>query len=163
MLRSFLLSFDNSNSHLEVCVTLMPRIVRFALVGTVCFFVQWGTMQCLHLVMHIFYADMVAFVVSAQLNFILSSRFTWRDRNGTRRILARWGKFNTSVILVASINAGILWLLVSYGFWHWSALIIASSVSILFTFSVNHFVVFRKENDGSPAQPGIFRAGIQRG
>ena len=143
-------------------MTLLTRIVRFALIGTICFFVQWCAMHVLQTVMHIIYAGLVAFLLSAQLNFVLSCAFTWRDRKSMDSSLASWTKFNTGTLLGVGINVGILYILVANGFWQWCALAVANAITTIFTFSVNHLIVFRKDSSENSAEPGIFCAGLQR-
>lgn len=144
-------------------MTQLSRIVRFALVGTVCFIVQWCTLLALHNVIHTFHASVIAFIVSAQLNFVLSNVVTWRDKQITQGHTLRWVKFNTSVLLAASINAGALWVFVECGFWLWSALILANSISTVFTFIVNSYIVYGKASDEQSTKFGVFRASLQRG
>lgn len=144
-------------------MTQLSRIVRFAMVGTICFIVQWCTMLALQNVIHTLQACIVAFIVSAQLNFVLSSVVTWRDQKNTQRQALKWVKFNTSVLLATGINAGALWVFVECGFWLWSALILANSISMVFTFIVNSHVVYGKANGAQTAKFGVFYASLQRG
>ena len=64
------------------------RTLRFALIGSFCFGVQYGT-ACLlvHAGAPWPAGNATAFFLSAQLNFLLSAAFTWRDRGVAGR---RW-------------------------------------------------------------------------
>lgn len=156
----FFTAFNNSNSHPGVCMSLPIRIVRFALVGALCFFVQWSLLRVLHQSMHIFYADVIAFLLSAQLNFVLSYAFTWQDRQYNEK-LVYWRNFNISALVAVGINAGALWVLVERGTWQWLALIIAIVTSTVFTFTVNHFMVFRKDRDENSTELGVLCTSVQ--
>src|SRR5690349_1166057 len=49
-------------------------------------------------------ANMVAFLIAAQLNFALSYLFTWRDRPTTRTPWQSWLMFHGSIAGMAVIN-----------------------------------------------------------
>lgn len=127
-------------------LSLIHRLIRFALVGVTCFLVQLGLLYLLESVLHLFIADALAFLMSAQLNFVLSQVFTWRDRRNTERLLMRWVKFNASALLsVTAVNVTVFWLLVEAGMPIWAAMFVANVASTVWTFLMNHFVVFKEE------------------
>lgn len=98
----------------------------------------------LHDFIHLYYADVVAFLVSAQLNFALSQSFTWKDRQHSEPLLARWVKFNANALLsVLVVNASVLWVLVGMDLTVWAAMLAANVASALWTFLVNHLLVFK--------------------
>jgi putative flippase GtrA len=100
--------------------------------------------------MHLYYADLIAFLLSAQVNFALSQVFTWGDRQHAEPLMARWTKFNASALISVSIvNAAVFWLLCETGVWVWLAMLIANVASTVWTFVVNHFVVFKAERKPS--------------
>lgn len=138
-------------------MTISTRIMRFALVGTLCFFVQWSILHALEEDMRIFYADIIAFMLSAQLNFTLSCVLTWSDRQDTP-ITRRWLDFNTSALCAVGINAAMLSILISIGAWQWMSLLIANLASTVFSFTVNHFIVFRKGSNERSNELGVFPA-----
>nr|WP_225952101.1 GtrA family protein [Mycobacterium sp. OAS707] len=139
----------------ETGLNFAPRIVRFAAVGMLCYTVQLGLMVCLEHSMHLYCADLIAFLLSAQLNFTLSQVFTWRDRLRGESLLVRWAKFNTSALIsVSIINAAVFWLLCETGLWLWLALLVANAASTVWTFLVNHFVVFKAERKPSSTVHG---------
>lgn len=49
-------------------------------------------------------ANVAAFLVAAQINFALSSRFTWRDRREGRGLRRRWLTFHVSILGMACLN-----------------------------------------------------------
>src|SRR5438876_35527 len=52
-------------------------------------------------------ANAVAFLLAAQVNFALSSLFTWRDRRRTAPLWRRWLLFHGSIAAMALVNQGV--------------------------------------------------------
>lgn len=122
------------------------RFIRFALVGTLCLLLQYALLTIFSDTLHLYFAEALGFMVSAQLNFLLSQTFTWGDRQQSSHLLVRWVKFNvTALISVLIVNATVFLLLVALGSWPWLAMLIANVASTAFTFVINHFVVFSPE------------------
>ena len=139
----------------EVSLSITVRIIRFAAVGTLCYLVQLGLMQALRHSMHLYYADVIGFLLSAQLNFLLSQIFTWGDRQHAESLMVRWAKFNASALLsVVVVNAVAFWLLAELGVWVWLAMLVANVASTIWTFLVNHFLVFKAERKRIPTVLG---------
>ena len=125
------------------------------MVGTTCYIVQLMLAHAVDLAVPLYCAEVVAFLLSAQLNFTLSQIFTWGDRQHVERLMKRWVKFNANALVsVAIVNATIFWLLVEAGVWFWAAMLLANLASTLWTFSMNHFVVFKAEQPPYPIVPG---------
>lgn len=119
------------------------RVLRFVLVGVICLILQFALMSLFSEVMHLYFAEAGAFLLSAQLNFFLSQIFTWGDRQQNALSVMRWVKFNASALIsVLIVNASIFFLLAELGVWTWAAMLVANVFSTAFTFVVNHFVVF---------------------
>src|SRR5690242_9388613 len=85
------------------------RLAIFAIVGVVCFAVQLALLTVMvHLGAYRPVANAVAFAVSAQLNFLLSSRVTWRDRPAAGRGTgARWLAYNGTALLSLGCNTAV--------------------------------------------------------
>ncbi len=49
-------------------------------------------------------ANAVAFAIAAQVNFLLSTTVTWRDRALPGSLLRRWALFHCSIALMAVVN-----------------------------------------------------------
>jgi putative flippase GtrA len=85
------------------------RPLRFVLVGGLCGAVQlglfslllWGGVEALP-------ANAIAFLLSAQLNFALSTAFIWHDRQAAtgpvRSLTRRWLAFHGSIAATAALN-----------------------------------------------------------
>ncbi len=81
------------------------RPLRFAGTG-----VAAGTLQLVLLAILTTYgwdallANLTAFLVAAQFNFLLSNVLTWRDRDPTHSLHRRWMLFHASIALMAVLN-----------------------------------------------------------
>jgi putative flippase GtrA len=89
-----------------------PRLARFACTGGIAGAIQ---LALLHLWIargwDAITANPVAFLISAQANFLLSATFIWGDRDGgTRRgatLLRRWVAFHGSILGTALLNQAV--------------------------------------------------------
>src|SRR5260370_38939027 len=89
------------------------RILTFATIGGTCFLVQFALLSVMvRLGMYRPLANAVSFAISAQLNFLLSTRITWRDRPsaGGRRTGARWLPYNGTAPWVVGCNTPVFGL-----------------------------------------------------
>ncbi len=86
------------------------RIAIFAAVGLTCFATQLVMLTILaRLGTYRPVANAIGFALSAQLNFLLSSRFTWGDRPaaGRRGTGARWLAYNGTAGLSLGVNTAV--------------------------------------------------------
>ncbi len=125
---------------LAVSIERVPRLVRFALVGGTCAafqqaclvsFVRGGVQPNV--------ANLIAFLVAAQINFVLSDAITWRDRRESHVSFAATGRrllrFNAMVCSTLIVNQ-VVFALVS-PFTHY---FVAGLLAILVTASLNYAV-----------------------
>lgn len=66
---------------------LIQQIIKFGAVGFLCFFIEYGLLILLHELLHldVLVANLIAFVVSATVNYILSILFVFEtDKNKNR-------------------------------------------------------------------------------
>jgi putative flippase GtrA len=97
----------------RVLMHARKRIAVFAVVGVLCFAVQLALLTLMvRLGAYRPIANAVAFTISAQLNFLLSSRVTWRDRPAGSRggIGARWLAYNGVALLSLGCNTAVFTL-----------------------------------------------------
>ncbi|MFC4113151.1 GtrA family protein [Nonomuraea zeae] len=87
------------------------RILRFVTVGSFCFSFQY---VCAVLLAGLGapwpLSNAAGFLLSAQLNFLLSSGWTWRDRPpGWARsaLRRRWASYNATAVLALAINTAV--------------------------------------------------------
>ena len=137
---------------------LLLRLVRFTLVGACCFAVQAGILLALRETgVPLTLANAVGFALSAQLNFVLSTYFTWGDRRipitGARTTAARWASFQATAGIALACNTGVFALAVRL-----VDPVAASAVGVvsgaLLTFLVNHHLIFRKRDTAARTAPG---------
>ena len=130
------------------------RALRFAAVGIVCFSVQFLVLKLLIAAgTPAAAADAVGFALSAQLNFTLSTFFTWGDRQGTltRSLGALWLSFNASILLTLAINTGVFQLCRPLGDLPASALgVLVGSVG---NYALCDILVFRGRRGAQPTTP----------
>ena len=124
--------------------TIYGRPMRFAIVGAVCFGVQYVIMVALAAVAGIPWpiANAVGFFGSARLNFLLSSAFTWGDRE-TKLGWTRWLSYNVAVVLGLVVNSAafaVLYPVVA------PTIAAAGGVaaSMVFTYLVGNHMIFRR-------------------
>ena len=89
------------------------RIAVFAVVGATCFGVQLALLTAaVHLGANRPVGNAVGFAISAQLNFLLSSKLTWRDRSisGWRDMGGRWLAYNGTALVSLGVNTVVFTL-----------------------------------------------------
>lgn len=89
------------------------RIAIFAAVGAACFGAQLALLTVMvHLGADRPVANAIGFAISAQLNFLLSSKITWRDRpvSGRRDAGARWLGYNGTALVSLGVNTVVFTL-----------------------------------------------------
>jgi putative flippase GtrA len=84
------------------------RPVRFILTGGLAGLFQIGLLALLtgH-GWHSLLANPIAFLLAAQVNFALSTLFTWRDRRGGHSLSHRWLLFHGSIAGMAVLNMAV--------------------------------------------------------
>jgi len=127
------------------------RLARFSGVGLTCFAIQAGILLALHEAgTPDTLANAVGFLVSAQVNFLLSTYFTWSDRRlehaQTRSAAARWASFQATAALALACNTGVFALASQF-----TEPVVAAAVGVgvgaLLTFLANNYLIFRKRHN----------------
>jgi putative flippase GtrA len=103
-------------------------------------------------------ANGIGFGLSAQANFALSARVTWRDRGPLRDRSARtglsaspsawpmrWASFNTVAVAALAVNELVFMSGVHVGLQLLAASLAGIAAGAVFTFTLNNFVTFRGE------------------
>jgi putative flippase GtrA len=143
---------------------IRAHLVRYAFVGLVCTAFQLVLFRLLlRYAVPPFVANSVAFLLSTQLNFTLSHRYTWAHRRATaalppRQLLARCVAYNGAAVLGLGINAAAFYgchsLLVLPPF---TAAGAALTVSTVVTYLLSSRVIFVAARDGGPVPPAPHR------
>lgn len=121
------------------------RLMKFAAVGGFCLLLQLFVLKLAK--SHgssPFAADAIGFFSSAQINFVLSYQFTWRDTARLRgqALLRKYLTFIGAASLSTIINASVF-AAVQPSTNDLMGVVFAGFTSMGFTFLMNHFVVFR--------------------
>jgi putative flippase GtrA len=86
------------------------RQLLFLCVGATCFLVQYTALTAMAAAgTYRPVANALGFVISAQLNFALSARLTWRDRplTAARALWARWASYNGIALISLAVNTAV--------------------------------------------------------
>ena len=86
------------------------RILTFAAIGATCFLAQFILLTVMtNLGVYRPLANAASFAISAQLNFLLSTRITWRDRPSAsgRGTAARWLAYNGTALISLGCNTAV--------------------------------------------------------
>ena len=127
---------------------LSARLVKFAMVGGLCGLVQLAILHTLvtsGLEEHL--SNLIAFVISVQVNFTLSQFFTWRDRwsasLGAGTLLRRLLFFNAAATTTGVVNQGVFALLNLF-IEYLPAAAGGIAVAAFTNFALNDRIVFRR-------------------
>ncbi len=83
----------------------LPRMLRFATAGAVSAAAQLAILSALLDVrIRTSTANLAAFLVSAQINFVLNRWFTWGDRQPSGLLAATWMRFMCAVAATVMLN-----------------------------------------------------------
>ncbi|MFD0904570.1 GtrA family protein [Actinomadura sediminis] len=89
---------------------LTSRLLRYVSVGGLCFSLQYAFASALGRAGTPWpLANAAGFLTSAQLNFLLSTTWTWRDRT-IRVAWPRWAAYHASVLLALGANTAVFLL-----------------------------------------------------
>lgn len=125
---------------------MVYRLMRFGSVGLLCLLIQILILHTLAPAVHPISANGIGFITSAQLNFLLSYHFTWRDsaRKKGFPLASTWAQFNLVVLGAAMVN-GAAFTLFRFAFTEVDILaaVAATVTSTTCTFLINHFYVLR--------------------
>jgi putative flippase GtrA len=131
------------------------RLARFAIVGLTCFAIQAAILTALHeLGIPLTLSNAIGFIASAQINFLLSTWFTWSDRrvpfSDVKTTATRWASFQTTAGIALCFNTAVFAIAARL-----LDPVVAAAVGVAagaaLTFAVNHFLIFRHTSTDRPA------------
>jgi putative flippase GtrA len=138
---------------MRVLTLLSKRQLMFLGVGGTCFAVQYGMLTALATGgLDRPVANALGFVTSAQLNFLLSSRLTWSDRNATARRApwVRLASYNATALISLAVNTAVFE--VTYQrLGNLAAAAVGVVAGLCVTYAVCDLVIFRKRARYQPA------------
>jgi putative flippase GtrA len=132
-----------------VLLSERARPLRFVFTGGLCGLIQLVLFTLLErggwLSLSPLISNSVAFLLSAQVNFLLSVKLTWGDRQPERRsgLLARWLTFHGSILGTALLNQ-LVFLLAHLFLPNLVAVVLGIAVAALANFVLLDRQVFRK-------------------
>lgn len=122
---------------------LMGQIIRFGLVGFLCFFIDYGLLLALTELagFHYLVSGALSFAVSVVVNYLLSMKFVYEARQRESRV----GEFVTFVLLSLVgllINQLVMWISVEFlGIWYQLAKIGATAVVMVYNFVSRKIII----------------------
>jgi putative flippase GtrA len=127
--------------------SLSKRVVKFIAVGGTCAVVQLSVLHGLVSAdMEEHLANLVAFIISMELTFVLHQLVTWRDRwtptLHPAKLLGRLLLFNASASTTGVINQGVF-AIFNLFIWYLPAATIGIGVAAFTNFLLNDKLVFR--------------------
>ena len=129
-----------------------PRIARFAVVAAACTLLQLLILADLAaLGVGKVLANGLGFAISAQVNFLLSTAWTWRDRPrrpGRAGQVTRWAMFNATAVAALAANELVFTLLDRAGTEFLAASLGGIACGAVVAFTVNNLVTFRARRAG---------------
>jgi putative flippase GtrA len=142
------------------------RQFLFVFVGATCFLAQYCTLTALTTIgVNRPLANAIGFALSAQLNFVLSSRLTWRDRRArsVQKLGTRLACYNTTALISLAVNTAAFSLL----YQHVGNLTAAAGGVIsgmCVTYLVCDLLIFRERSKHATAgRPSFYRASRSNG
>jgi len=118
----------------------IPRPLRFGFVGGTCAALQLGILFGLvHLGLEQHAANILAFLVSTQVNFALSSIVTWHDRRATAAtrstVATRLASYNAMALATLLVNQAVFSLAATVAHY-----LVASALGIVTAAVINYLV-----------------------
>ncbi len=126
--------------------------MRFLATGGVCAVVQLALLAVLLPYAHAIGANVIAFLLSAQLNFAISQTFTWRDRDtggsGRGTLARRWLTFHATIATTFVLNMTVF-ALAQLVIPHLPAAALGILAASAINFLINDRWTFRASGDGA--------------
>lgn len=122
---------------------LIGQIIRFGLVGFLCFFIDYGLLLALTELagFHYLVSGALSFAVSVVVNYLLSMKFVYEARQRESRVK----EFITFVLLSLAgllINQLVMWISVEFlGIWYQLAKIGATAVVMVYNFISRKIII----------------------
>lgn len=138
------------------------RPVRFVIVGGICGMVQLALLGLfIRSGAPAIPANVAAFLLSAQVNFALSSFFTWHDRTdatATGGLVRRWLRFHGSIAGGALVNQ-VVFLIARSAAPDLAAAALGIGAAAIANFLLQDRFVFRRRTPAPAAARPVFEAG----
>lgn len=127
---------------------IIRRFAKFGIVGVVCTLLQIAILHLLSPFMPEVLASAIGFLISAQVNFLLSYFFTWNDsrRKKGLQFFMTWLRFNGVVLVGAAVNTAAF-ALIHLVVINAVAVILATAISTSCTYLLFHNYVLTPERE----------------
>ena len=129
---------------------LFGQIIRFGMVGALCFVIDYGIMIFLTEVVGIPYliSSAISFTVSVIVNYTLSMRFVFDGNKDTNRMI-QCLVFIILSIIGLGINQFIMWFMgEKMGIFYMFSKIVATAIVMVYNFVTRKLILERKSREG---------------
>ena len=125
---------------------LFAQIIKFGLVGFLCFFIDYGIMVFLTEVagVHYLVSSGISFTVSVIVNYILSLTYVFETEKGNR--IKEFIIFIILSVIGLGINQALMWLCVDvFGIFYMISKIGATAVVMVYNFVTRKMILEKKD------------------
>ena len=115
---------------------LIEQILKFGVVGVVCFFIDFGLMVVLTELFSINYliSSGISFTVSVTVNYLLSMRYVFASKNDSNKA-AEFIIFVTLSIVGLGINQLLMWIMVDKAhIYYMASKIVTTAIVMIYNF-----------------------------
>ena len=136
-------------ARLDTLLTRTPRLIRFGAVGSACALLQLAVLGVLgHIGLELHIANVIAFILSTQVNFALSSAITWRDRRGLHgsrgNVARRLAGYNALALGSLLINQAVFTVALPH-LPYLAAGVVGILAGMLLTYAISGQFLFRRQ------------------
>ena len=125
---------------------MLIQIIKFCMVGTLCFLIDYGLMILLTEIFHVYYliSCMISFTVSVVVNYLLSMRFVFLSREDMDKRM-EFLLFVVLSLIGLGLNQLLMWLLVDKGGLHYMlSKIVVTVIVMVYNFVTRKLLLEKK-------------------
>ena len=125
---------------------MLIQIIKFGMVGALCFLINYGLMILLTEIFHVYYliSCMISFTVSVVVNYLLSMRFVFLSREDMDKRM-EFLLFVVLSLIGLGLNQLLMWLLVDKGGLHYMlSKIVVTVIVMVYNFVTRKLLLEKK-------------------
>ncbi len=125
---------------------MLIQIIKFGMVGALCFLIDYGLMILLTEIFHVYYliSCMISFTVSVVVNYLLSMRFVFLSREDMDKRM-EFLLFVVLSLIGLGLNQLLMWLLVDKGGLHYMlSKIVVTVIVMVYNFVTRKLLLEKK-------------------
>lgn len=125
---------------------MLIQIIKFGMVGALCFLIDYGLMILLTEIFHVYYliSCMISFTVSVVVNYLLSMRFVFLSKEDMDKRM-EFLLFVVLSLIGLGLNQLLMWLLVDKGGLHYMlSKIVVTVIVMVYNFVTRKLLLEKK-------------------